>query len=157
MPPSTRQPKRRPAVNQHGAVVVEFALVFVLFFVVMYGIVCYGVIFAIKHSLEQAANEGARAAVADIGGLAARIDVAEKTAKKAIEWLGTLAPVPVVTTPACPSPYTASFTCVSVALTFDYAANPLVPPLPGLGIVLPATIGAQATVQLDALSAPPKP
>lgn len=132
--------------RQRGAVAVEFALVFGMFFVVMYGILSYGIIFAIRHSLEQAANEGARAAVRDVGGLAARINLATTTAQNAVAWLGTLAPTPVVTSPPCPN--ASEFTCVTVALTFNYAANPIVPPLPGLGIVLPATIKAQATVQL---------
>lgn len=155
MTQSCPQSSRRsaPPRKEGGAVAVEFALVFVLFFMVMYGIVAYGIVFAIRHSLEYAANEGARAAVQDVGGLAERISLADTTARNAVAWLGERAPAPVVTTPACPD---ARFTCVRVALSFNYEANPIVPPLPGLGIALPATISAQATVQLDGVL-PPTP
>lgn len=147
-----RRPITRRAAKQRerGAVVIEFAMVFVMFFVVMYGIVCYGVVFALRHSLTHAANEGARAAVKDVGGLTLRIKLAHDTAKDAISWLGALAPEPVVTQVPCPSAFASS--CVKVRLTYDYGANPIIPPLPGLGIVLPDTVDAQATVQLDAVS-----
>lgn len=135
--------------RERGAAAVEFALVFVLFFVIMYGIVSYGIVFALKHSLTQAANEGARAAVRDVGGLGSRIELARTTAANAVAWLGGQAPAPVVTAPPCVG---TAFVCVKVALTYDYAAHPIVPPLPGLGIALPASIAAQATVQLDAVN-----
>ncbi len=134
--------------RQHGAAAVEFALVFGMFFVVMYGIVAYGVVFAVKHSMTQAANEGARAAVKDVGdgSIGARTALAKTVATNAIAWLGARAPVPEVTSGACSgTPYT----CVTVTLTYNYAANPIVPPLPGLGVVLPATLKAQATVEVD--------
>lgn len=142
-------PRSDKTRREGGTVAIEFALVFVLFFVIMYGVVAYGLVFAIRHSLDLAANEGARAAVKDVGGLDARIDLATTTARNAIAWLGPLAPAPVVTAPPCPN--ATRFTCVTVTLTFNYAANPIVPPLPAMGIVLPATISAQATVQLDAV------
>lgn len=140
----------RPVAAQRGAVAVEFALVFVIFFMVMYGIVAYGIVFAVEHSLTHAVNEGARAAVADVGGLAEREALAQATAKAAIAWMGKQAPAPQVTSVACAS---TGFVCVKVRLVYDYAANPIVPPLPGLGITLPTTLSAQATVQLDAVNA----
>lgn len=138
--------KRR---RECGAVIVEFALVFMLFFMLMYGIVSYGVIFAIQHSLTHAANEGARAAVKDVGGLEARRKEAEDTVVEALKWLGTAAPAPEVTSPPCPG--TSLYKCVNVKLTFNYAENPLIPPLPGLGVALPEKLVAQATVQLAAV------
>lgn len=131
--------------GQRGVAAIEFALVFVLFFMVMYGIISYGVVFAIQHSLTHAANEGARAAVKDVGSVADRMTLASTTAANAVAWLGTRAPVPEVTLPPCPN---AGFTCVKVAMTYNYAANPIVPPIAGLGLVLPATLTAQATVQV---------
>lgn len=135
--------------SERGAVVIEFALVFVLFFMVMYGITAYGIIFAIKHSLTQAANEGARAAVQDVGGLPERLELASTVAAQSVAWLGANAPVPVVTVV---QPCTAPFVCVEVSLVYDYAANPLVPALPALGVVLPDSLTGQATVQLDAVN-----
>lgn len=140
-----------PGRNQCGAVIIEFALVFVLFFMVMYGVVAYGAIFALQHSLTLAASEGARAAVKDVGALEQRIDLAKKTASDTISWLGGNAPIPQVTSDPCAS---TAFTCLKVVLVYDYAKNPLLPGLPGLGVSLPNTLSAQATVQLDAVSTP---
>lgn len=134
--------------SQDGAVVIEFALVFVLFFLVMYGIVAYGMIFAVKHSLIQAANEGARAAVKDVGGVAQRVALARTVASESVAWLGERAPQPQVSAAVCA---TTSYMCVKVELTYDYARNPLIPALPALGVILPATLSGQATVQLDAV------
>ena len=75
--------------QQQGAVVIEFALVFVLFFMLLYGIVAYGMIFSMKHSLLQATNEGARAAVRDVGGLPERMTLAGVVAGESVAWLGT--------------------------------------------------------------------
>lgn len=137
----------RPGL-QRGAVAIEFALVFVLFFMVMYGIVAYGMVFAVQHSLTQAASEGARAAVRDVGGLPERMALAKSTSATAIAWLGGRAPVPQVTSAACAA---TPYVCVKVMLVYDYLNNPLVPALPGLGVALPASLTAQATVQLDAV------
>lgn len=137
--------RSRAGGRQRGAAAIEFALVFIIFFLVLYGIISYGVVFAIQHSLTHAANEGARAAVKDVGSMAERVALASTTASNAVAWLGTRAPAPAVTLPACPNP---GFVCIRVALTYNYAANPIVPPIAGLGLVLPATLSAQATVQL---------
>lgn len=134
--------------QQQGAVVIEFALVFVLFFMFLYGIVAYGMIFAMKHSLLQAANEGARAAVRDVGGLPERMTLAGVVAGESVAWLGTRAPVPEVSAENCAA---TPYVCLNVKLSYDYAANPLLPALPALGIVLPTQLSGQATVQLDAV------
>lgn len=139
--------RQGPASRQRGAAAVEFALVFVMFFMVMYGAIAYGVVFAIKHSMTQAASEGARAALQDVtGGMPAREALALATAANALSWLGTNAPTPVVSLDCTPTE--PSFTCLKVAITYDYSANPIIPPLPGLGIVLPASLKAQAIVQI---------
>lgn len=133
--------------REKGTAAIEFALVFVLFFMVMYGLVAFGMVFAVKHTITQAANEGARAAVKDVGGLDARIAQAKASAAKAVAWLGARAPVPQVTSSAC-----APFLCLEVVLVYNYAANPIVPSLPGLGVTLPATLTGRAIVQLDAVA-----
>lgn len=130
---------------QRGAVAIEFALVFVLFFMVLYGAIAYGMVFAIRHSLTQAAAEGTRAAVKDVGSVEERAALAATTAANAVSWLGALAPTPVVTSGPCP---TTAYQCIQVSFTYDYAANPIVPAIPALGIILPDTIQSQATVQL---------
>ena len=58
-----RQCQPRSWRRQHGATAVEFALVFPLFFLIMYAIVTYGLIFAVQQGLTLAATEGARTAL----------------------------------------------------------------------------------------------
>ena len=50
--------------SQSGAVAVEFAFVFPLLFMLMYGVVVYGYTFVLQQSLNFAAQEAAEAAVA---------------------------------------------------------------------------------------------
>jgi Flp pilus assembly protein TadG len=49
--------------NQRGAVTVEFALLFMLFFALFYSLVSYGLVIFIKQGLTQAAAEGVRASI----------------------------------------------------------------------------------------------
>lgn len=50
--------------QQGGSVAVEFAFVFPIFFLLMYGIVVYGYIFFLNQSVNYAAQQAAEAAVA---------------------------------------------------------------------------------------------
>jgi Flp pilus assembly protein TadG len=49
---------------ERGTVAIEFALVFPLFMLLLYGLVTYGLIFAFQHAMTAAAEDGARAALA---------------------------------------------------------------------------------------------
>lgn len=49
--------------NQRGVYAIEFALVFLIFFAVLYGFICYGILFALRFGLQNAAEDGARAAL----------------------------------------------------------------------------------------------
>jgi Flp pilus assembly protein TadG len=53
-----------PRRTQTGAAAIEFALLFVLFFVVFYALVSYGMAMLLKESFQHAAEEGARSALA---------------------------------------------------------------------------------------------
>ncbi len=131
--------------NCSGAVAVEFALVFLLFFSLFYAIVAYGLVFTIKQSLTMAAEEGARAAVQDAPNVATRLARADTTARARLSWLPA-AGVSVTPTPtACVANPAAQ--CVTVVVNYDYAGHPIVPALPLLGVAIPATLGATATVQ----------
>lgn len=61
----TACPPRRTRRHRHqkGAVAIEFALLFMVFFAVFYGLVSYSLVILVKHGLTQAAADGARAAV----------------------------------------------------------------------------------------------
>ena len=57
----TAPPSRARA--QRGAYAVEFALVFLIFFSVLYAIISLGIVFTLRFSLQNAAEDGARAAL----------------------------------------------------------------------------------------------
>lgn len=144
-------PAHAPA-RARGTVAIEFAIVFPLLFVMLYGIVTYSVIFVAKQSLTLAAEEGARAALnyqsasSAAAALAARSQSACSTATNAAGWLRGAANC---TAQAQACSYDASLDCVEVTLTYDYARRPLVPRLPLLGIALPSMLTSAATVQLN--------
>ncbi len=129
-----------------GAVAIEFALVFLLFFAVFYAIVAYGLAFTLKQSVTMAAEEGARAAVQDAPDEATRISRAKAMANNVMSWL----PGGGITVDATSADCTANVKtrCITVTVNYDYAGHPLVPSLPLFGIVIPANLGATATVQL---------
>ena len=142
--------------DQRGAALVEFSLVIVLFLVLLYGLVAFGLMLALKQSVTNSANEGARAAIG--GDLAASYASAED----GLTWLGTKccqsttgaytgevsgAPLDIKPTEGfCAG--TSGPRCVTVDITYDYAGTPLLPPLPGLGVVFPNTIASTGVIQL---------
>jgi Flp pilus assembly protein TadG len=139
--------------QQRGATAVEFALVFPLFFTVLYAIVTYSLIFVAQQNLTLASEEGARAAlnyqkattVAAAVGL--RAAAACTTATNMIA--GLIRSVTCTSTPTTCS-FDATMQCIAVTLTYNYAANPLVPTLlPPFSLVLPNTLTSTATVQLN--------
>lgn len=149
-PLPTRVQSRR-ARKQRGATAVEFAMVFPLFFTILYAIVTFSVIFVAQQNLTLAASEGARAALnwqANSGmaaALAARANAACTTAQLMTTQL-------IGKTMQCKSTFAACGTgmqCVNVVLTYNYSAHPLVPPLPGLHLVTPNQLISSATVQLN--------
>ena len=84
------------ASRQKGAYAVEFAFVFVIFFLVLYGIITYGLIFAAQQSMNFAAESGARAGLQWQAGnstlaLAARAEKALEVSKDHSSWVDQMA------------------------------------------------------------------
>lgn len=129
-----------------GAVAVEFALVFVIFFSLFYAIVAYGFVLTLRQNLTLAAAEGARAAVQSAPDEATRLSRAQTTANGILSWLP--AGGASITATAAPCAANPATRCVTVTVSYDYAGHPVVPALPLLGIAIPATLSAAATVQL---------
>jgi len=135
-----------------GNTAVEFALLFPLFFMVLYGIVTFSLIFVAQQTLTLAAEEGARAtlkyqpAKTDAEALTARVNAACPVANGLTNWLADVADC-TTTTGNCS--YDATMTCVTVTLTYDYASNPLVPEVPLLNAVLPTQLTSSAMIQLN--------
>jgi Flp pilus assembly protein TadG len=77
--------------RQWGAAAVEFALVFPILFMLMYGIVVYAYVFVVQQSLQYAAQEAAEAAVKvsnNAGNAdALRASHARLTAARVLRWM----------------------------------------------------------------------
>jgi Flp pilus assembly protein TadG len=153
-----RAPSRHPRISvrggraQRGATAVEFALVFPLFFTILYAIITFSLILVAQQNLTMAAEEGARAALnwqsntSMQTALTRRGDAACAAAKL---MAATLVQSMQCTPSSAACGPSGAMQCVNVLLTYDYQANPLVPTLPLLGIVLPDTLTSSATVQLN--------
>ncbi|WP_322046901.1 TadE/TadG family type IV pilus assembly protein [Paraburkholderia sp. J67] len=142
--------------RQRGAAAIEFALAFPLFFAILYGIVMYSMIFLVQHSMTSAAAEGARAALvyqnaANAGAaLTSRANAACTRALAVVSWLAK-APTcsqTISTAPAGCASNTA-MDCVQISLSYPWSSNPLVPPLPLMGLISPNSLVGNATVQID--------
>lgn len=140
---------------QRGATAVEFAILFPLFFLILYAIVTYGMIFAVQQSLTLAATEGARAAlnylppastteaISDL--IEARAQAACTTAQGLLGWLSS-ATLPLCTNAPCS--YNNAMYCVQVKLTYPLS-NPLVPTIGLFNFILPSKLTGQAMVQIN--------
>ncbi len=153
-----RTPWQRPraygrrAREQRGATAVEFALVFPLFFTVLYAIVTFSLILVAQQNLTMAAEEGARAALNWQSNTSMQSALTNRgnaacTAAKAVA--ATLVQSMQCTPTSSTCGPGGTMQCVNVVLTYNYQANPLVPTLPLLGFAVPATLSSSATVQLN--------
>ena len=140
-PPRGRRRLRRG--DESGAALVEFSLVVGLFVFVLYGLIAFGMVLATQQRVTNAAAEAARSTV----GVADATAAATRATDRVERILGapngryTVTAVPAV--PACGAPAE----CITVTVTWDYENHPVVPPAPGLGLVMPDSFGSKATVQ----------
>lgn len=162
---------------QRGVYALEWALIFPVLFVLLYAIICYGLTYLVRESMQFAVEEGARAALrypstAVLGGATPtwlhRSTEARQAAAHALTWL----PAPIkpeaddIQFTVCPvqdascTPATAlnpALTCdvhtpclVLVSYTIEnYAANAIAPAIPGLGLMLPSALEAKASLLVD--------
>src|SRR5436309_2187904 len=141
----------RPARDQRGAAMVEFALVVGIFVMVLYGLIYFGMALATKQRVTNAAAEGARAAVGQTSAAAAQ--TAAQTRVNAL--LGgtskgyTIGPDPggKPHVGPCDPAVPAGAQCVTVTITWDWAGHPAVPAAPGLRIFPINSLGSMAEVQ----------
>ena len=154
--------------RRYGGAAVEFALVFPAFFVLLYGMVNYGLVLALQQSLVVASEDAARAAVAcdpaqdEEDHADCVTDRARAAAGTALAWLPAgrqqlilgdqNSNVGVVIDD---DPDTAEPVTVTVTLEYpNYAANPLLPPLLSLSYIetqippLPSRLAATSVIRL---------
>ena len=135
---------------------MEFALVVVLLFFVLYGIIAYGMAISLRQSMGQAAGEAVRAAVTS--SAADKETEAENFAAASTNGLGkpgfsnVVAKVDTCASfvPPLPAPQPSplpSGDCIQVIFEYDYANGPIVPGGP-FGVVLPNKLTASAVGQI---------
>jgi len=129
--------------RQDGVAAVEFAIVAMVFLVLLFGILTYGYIFSMDQSMNHAAEEGARAALSQTTEAAA-ITTAHDTAYDRLHsYQPNLLSTDVVATVAdCDS----GFRCITVTITYPWSTRPIIPKFAGLPT--PGQIQAVAVVQL---------
>ncbi|WP_234194429.1 TadE/TadG family type IV pilus assembly protein [Pseudacidovorax sp. NFM-22] len=151
--PRVHAPRPRAARVQRGVYSLEYAMVFLLFFALIYTIVCYAIVFTFRFGLQNAAEDGARAALRYQPTLAARQAAASTEAtRKATGWL------PVAPTVASRIVYENGSSCdaqlanrCSIEVTVSAPGlQAVLPPFPGFA--LPDVVAAQARVLLDGRS-----
>lgn len=128
---------------------VEFALVVVLLFFVLYGIVAYGMTMALRQSMGQATGEAVRAAIVFPGTDLQKEAEARKIAADTTKDLGKPG-FSTITAGPIGSCATGGGRCITVQYVYRYGepGAAIIPPLPGLGLLLPNTLTAAATGQI---------
>jgi Flp pilus assembly protein TadG len=154
-------PRSRPLLrfvrqNERGAAAVEFAIVAIPFFLLLYGLVVFGMALAVKQSVTNAAAEGARAAVGITNEAAAELKAQEVVASR-LDWLGGNyqgSDLTVTwyntTTATCgaTSPPTGQPMTICVAIDLPYKARGVVPTVPIIDGVTPEHLRSTAIVQI---------
>lgn len=154
-------PGRTRRREEGGAAALEFALVFPLFFLLLYGLVTYGILFGIQLAMTTAAGDAARATVAcdptDAEAHATCVaERARSVAEASLDWLPSRARQAILEGEGVQVELetgAAAGTRVRVTLRYaGYDAAPLLPvlSLPGLGAVppVPSQLTAMGTILL---------
>jgi Flp pilus assembly protein TadG len=147
-----REKGSRRRDDEGGAELVEFAIVVVLLVTLLYGIISFGLVFAVKNGANSAADDAARAALSaynyDVtSGNPANANGDAQTAATAavnrdLSWLGSTSCSSATPTSSAPKQCkgvigtSTSGPTFTETVTYDYSGAPLVPLLPGLNIGL---------------------
>jgi Flp pilus assembly protein TadG len=142
---------------QRGVYAVEYAFVFLIFFTVLYAIICLGIVFTLRFAMQNAAEDGARAALRYQTSIAGREQKAKAVAEFRTSDLLTSKPTVVATVcrvegnncdpvkRACGAAWEqrCQITVQITAIGFSQ----LLPPLPSFAI--PDALVVQASMLLD--------
>lgn len=155
--------KRSLLRKQHGVYALEWAIVFPVFFMLVYAIVSYGLTFLVRESMQNAVEDGARAALRYQASQDRNLrrDAAQAVVLERLGWLPlSLRPeasqvkVDVCNEAVCALqlPCGAALTercLLRVELELPYRDVALAPALPGLGVLLPERLNASASILVD--------
>lgn len=154
-----RRNPQRARHAQSGLYAIEFALVFLLFFSMLYAVISYGILFAVRMGMQNAAEEGARAGLRYQASWPQRLVSAEAETARRLTWMkyppapraqlcelrapmvcrdaGAATPVPQCNATA------GDFCQIVVTVSYaPYGGLPWLPPLPQA--ILPGSAGAGA-------------
>lgn len=134
--------------KQKGAAAIEFAMVFVLFFIVFYGAVSYSLPLMMVQTFNHASSEAVRRAIALQPGAANYSLEAQTVVAQQISWM----PAAVRSRVVISAPAPAANGIFTVRISYPYRQFPLVPFLvfPGIGEIprLPNVLEATASIRL---------
>ncbi len=148
--------------GEDGAALVEFALVAVLLFTLLFGIIQFGLILSFKQDVTRAAAEGARAgAVAVPTGTETFAEAAETAAvtatEEAVEGIGgsfdgegcSRAGMTCNVLPPAPCAEDPTHLCVTVELVYDYDDNPLFGRMPLVDLFMPDEVRSVSVARIN--------
>jgi len=151
--------RRSGAAAQRGVYAIEFAFVFLLFFALLYAILCWGILMTLRVGLQNAAEDGARAAlryqyVASGSQMPLRqAKAAEVTGLKVAGWF-TAPPVVVAqicqpATGLCGAPPCGALWAQRCQIVVTVTASGLNRMLPLVQFALPDVLTGKASMLLD--------
>ena len=149
--------RRARGRGDDGAALVEFALICVLLFTLIFGIIHFGFLLSFKQDMTRAAAEGARAGAVAFPADNAEDDAAEAT-QDAVETAGKECSTTngidadgdgmacrVTVTPCISS----AGDCVSVELIYDQDEHPLLGAAPFVSKLLPDTLTSRSEARVN--------
>lgn len=144
--------RQRQYLKQHGVYAVEWAIVFPVFFVLVYAIVSYGLVFLVRESMQNAVEDGARAALRYQTMPSERLAMAKAVVQQKLTWLPSgLQPQAEEIQATLECLAEGERRCfIHVQLLIPYGKNPLAPAIPGLGLLMPEFLKASASVLVSA-------
>jgi len=146
---------------QRGVYALEFAFVFLIFFTVLYGVISYGVLLTFRMGLQNAAEDGARAALRYQPTSPERAAVAVQVATQRSLWMpAAVKPLDVTaqcsvaggamgpcSTNTCNSNASWDQRCRIIVTVRAQGMGLVLPPM--FSLVLPSQITGQASMLLD--------
>jgi Flp pilus assembly protein TadG len=140
----------KPAASRNlqcGVAAIEFALIFTILFVAVYGIATFGTVFYLQQNISRAAEEGARTAVV-LGQSLVSDDIRVRTAVR--DSLASSLSIPLAAS-AISEVNTSNPTQITVTVVYPYGNTPLIPLLPLIDIFVPRNLSSRATAARSSL------
>lgn len=150
--------------RQRGVYALEWAIIFPVFFMLLYAIVSYGLAFLVRESMQFAAEDGARAALRYQIDRATRLNTAKTVVLDKLSWLPNALKPSAINASICqvgnPSNCSSTLTCgitveqrclIRLDFTIPYGNAPLAPSLRmlNMNILAPETLTASASILVD--------